>query len=98
MVITAIPANSTLAVRGAASNGWQPVTCGGRSGYVSTDFVSATSDSVSPNPNPNPGTSNPGSGQTGTAVVSAGGSGLYCRTAPGGSTITIVADGTTVGT
>ncbi|MBA3275252.1 MAG: C40 family peptidase [Chloroflexia bacterium] len=96
MVITAIPAGSTVAVRGAAANGWQPVTCAGRAGYVTSDFVSASTGSVTPTPTPsNPGS---GSGQTGTAVVSTGGGGLYCRTAPGGSTITIVANGTTVGT
>lgn len=99
MVITSVPANSTLAVRGAAVNGWQPVTCAGKSGYVSTDYVSSSSDSVTPNP----GTSTPGSGtgtgQTGTATVAnASGDGVYCRTAPGGSPITVVPEGTSVGT
>lgn len=99
MVITAVPANTTLAVRGAATNGWQPVTCAGRSGYVSSAYVSATTDPGTSTPAPSPTTPGAGSGQTGTATVAnTGGSRLYCRTAPGGSAITIVPEGTTVGT
>ena len=44
MVITSAAVGSTLAVRGAATNGWQPVTCGGKAGYVSASYVTATTD------------------------------------------------------
>ncbi|MGB3327707.1 MAG: C40 family peptidase, partial [Thermomicrobiales bacterium] len=38
--ITILPEGSTVALRGAASNGWQPVICGGQNGYVSSQFLS----------------------------------------------------------
>lgn len=40
-VITSVRAGSTLTTRGAASGGWQPVTCNGMAGFVSTMYVTA---------------------------------------------------------
>ncbi len=100
MVITAIPAGSTVATRGGASNGWTPVTCANKAGYVSSTYVSSTSGGGTTDPgtsNPDPA---PGSGATGSAVVDAGGDNLRCRTAASSSAsvITSVAHGTTVKT
>jgi cell wall-associated NlpC family hydrolase len=100
MVITSIPSGSTVATRGGASNGWTPVTCGGKAGYVSSTYVTSTTGGGTTDPgtsNPDPA---PGSGATGTAVVDAGGDNLRCRTAASSSAsvITSVAHGTTVKT
>jgi len=99
MVITAIPAGSTIAAQSAAAGGWQQVSCAGRSGYVSSMYVTATTDPGSGNETPDPDET-PGSGQTGTArVANTGGDGLRCRTsAPNGLVITVVSEGATVGT
>ncbi len=100
MVITAIPAGSTVATRGGASNGWTPVTCASKAGYVSSTYVTSTSGGGTTDPgtsNPDPA---PGSGATGSAVVDAGGDNLRCRTAASStaSVITSVAHGATVQT
>ncbi len=102
MVITSIPFGSTVATRGAASNGWVPVTCGGKAGYVSATYVTGTTDpgnggGGNQTPTPDPGN---GGGSTGTAVVDAGGDNLRCRTAASSSAavITSVPHGTTVTT
>ncbi len=39
-VVTVIPEGSAIEVTGAPVDGWQPINCGGTSGYVSLDFVS----------------------------------------------------------
>ena len=59
-VITAVREGTVLKTRGAASNGWQPVVCGGQNGWVSTEFVTSggqlgATPSPSPTPTPNPG-------------------------------------------
>lgn len=103
MVITSIPFGSTVATRGAVSNGWLPVTCGGKAGYVSAEYVTATTDpgngggNGNQTPTPDPGN---GGGSTGTAVVNAGGDNLRCRTAASSTAavITSVPHGTTVTT
>lgn len=101
MIITAIPFGSTVATRGATANGWVPVTCGGKSGYVSATYVTATTNpgGGTTDPGTNPGTGD-GGGTTGTAFVNAGGTGLRCRSAANTSApiITTVADGASVTT
>src|SRR5690606_8447714 len=37
-ILALLPANSTVQVRGTAVNGWVPVTCGGKDGWVSGDY------------------------------------------------------------
>lgn len=96
MLITSIPYGATLAVRGAATNGWTPVNCGGKNGYVSSQYVTSTSGSGTTTPTPTPGT---GTGTTGTATVAnTDGDGVRCRVSPGGTVITTVAEGTSVTT
>ncbi|HEV2068111.1 MAG TPA: SH3 domain-containing protein [Thermomicrobiales bacterium] len=95
-VITVIPEGGTVAVRGAASNGWQPVTCSSRAGFVSTQFITATSGGTAPGgstPTPSPA--------TGSATVSGtNGDGVRCRSAASTSAnvITVLAEGTRVST
>jgi uncharacterized protein YgiM (DUF1202 family) len=38
-VITVLTEGSTVKLNGAATNGWQPVICGGKNGYVSSAYV-----------------------------------------------------------
>jgi uncharacterized protein YgiM (DUF1202 family) len=78
-----------LAMRGSVENGWAPVTCDGRAGWVSTQYarVETGGGTTSPTPTPAPGT---GTGKYGT-VVNTDGQGLRCRTAPVSGAIILVA-------
>jgi len=91
-IITRLAAGSTVPVTGAVRNGWYPVTCGGRAGWVSADYLQVSGTTTS-NPTPTPTT--PPTGTIGT-VMNTGGASLNCRTQPGGSIITRLAAGTTV--
>ncbi|MGB3306975.1 MAG: SH3 domain-containing protein [Thermomicrobiales bacterium] len=62
-VITTLFDGTTVPVRGAASNGWQPVTCGGQNGYVSTEWITASGGSN--NGGGNNGGGNNGGGNNG---------------------------------
>ena len=97
-VIIVIADGSTLTTRGSATNGWVPVTCGGKSGWVSADYV--TSSGSGSSSGSNSGSSNSGSSTaTGTAKVSGtNGDGVRCRASAGtsGSIITVLAEGTSV--
>jgi uncharacterized protein YgiM (DUF1202 family) len=95
-VITVLPEGAKLTTRGSASNGWLPVSCGGRDGYVSTSYVTYSSGGGTSNPTPAP-TPNPGSGSQTVTVAGTGGGGLNCRTAPStGAVITILPEGARV--
>ncbi len=95
-VITVIPEGSAVTARGAASNGWQPVNCGGRTGFVSTQFITTSSGGSTPGgstPAPSP--------VAGSATVSGtNGAGVRCRSAAStsGNVITVLAEGTRVST
>jgi uncharacterized protein YgiM (DUF1202 family) len=95
-VITVLPEGAKLTTRGSASNGWLPVTCGGRDGFVSTSYVTYSNGGGTSNPTPAP-TPNPGSGSQTVTVAGTGGGGLNCRTAPStGAVITILPEGARV--
>ncbi len=89
-VITTVFDGTSLVTRGAASNGWTPVTCAGKNGFVSTTWIEPAAGSTS-----TPGTS---TATTGTARVNTGGDGLYCRSGAGTSygVITVLSHGSTV--
>jgi uncharacterized protein YgiM (DUF1202 family) len=90
-VITTLSPGAQVPVRGAAVNGWYPVTCAGQNGWVSAQYLSVSGGSTTPTP-----TSTPGGGTVGT-VVNTGGDNLRCRTAPvTGATIVLLAPGTQV--
>lgn len=86
-VITRLAAGATVPVTGAVQNGWYPVTCGGRAGWVSAAYLQVTGGPATPPPPPN--------GTIGT-VMNTGGASLNCRTTPGGAVITRLAAGTSV--
>lgn len=88
--ITLVPAGSRLATRGSTSNGWVPVTCGGRSGWVSAAYFNVGGTG---------GSTPPPSGGRLITVTGTGGSGLRCRTAPvSGGIITVLGEGARVQT
>lgn len=92
-VITVLREGARVETRGATSNGWVPVRCGGQNGWASATYLSATSSAPS-NPAPTPAPTTP-STRSGYAMVSGtGGGGLNCRTAQvSGSVITTIPEG-----
>jgi uncharacterized protein YraI len=87
-VITVVPEGTRVQVRGASNNGWTPVRCGGRDGWMAASYLRTESGSTTP-----PST---GTGTTAT-VINTGGLGLRCRTTPeSGAIITLMAEGSTV--
>ncbi len=94
-VLTSVPQGSVLTSRGASSNGWAPVVCNGMNGFVSIAYVEVSGGGTGT------GTTSPGTGGstsgTGT-IANTGGAGLRCRTAPNGSIIMVLAEGTRVTT
>jgi cell wall-associated NlpC family hydrolase len=101
-VITILPEGSTVDLNGGIQGEWQPVYCGGTTGYVFASFLAATPDNAS--------TGDEGSsdvivaelavgGPTATATVSGtNGDGVRCRNAANytSATITVLAEGTAV--
>ncbi|CAN0489585.1 unnamed protein product, partial [Phaeothamnion confervicola] len=89
-VIAVLREGETVAYRGAASNGWQPVTCAGKAGFVSATYLAGIP--VTPTATPRPtGTATPTRTVQGT-----GGVGVNCRRTPStsGIIITTVPEGT----
>src|SRR5690606_17074185 len=76
-------------------NGWTAVVCGGKNGFVSSEYVTGGGSTPAPDPKPsNPTPTDPGSGVTGTATVTGtNGDGLNCRSGAGSSysVITVLA-------
>ncbi|MEJ7839843.1 MAG: SH3 domain-containing protein, partial [Thermomicrobiales bacterium] len=96
-IITVLSEGSSVSTRGASSNGWTPVTCGGMSGFVSSEYLSSGGGTTTPTPTPNPGSGT----ATGSAKVSGtGGDGVRCRTSgsTSSSVITVLAEGASVST
>jgi cell wall-associated NlpC family hydrolase len=95
--ITLMAPGTRVSVRGATENGWVPIVCAGQNGYASAQFLTAeggTTDPGTTDPGTtDPGTTDPGTGGTVT-VTGTGGVNLNCRTAPNGSIIGSVAEGT----
>lgn len=53
-IITALPEGASVTLNGTASNGWQPVICAGRAGYVSAQYLSITTPPSTPVPTATP--------------------------------------------
>lgn len=100
-VISVLAEGSSVATTGAASNGWQPVSCGGQNGFVSSQYVTG-GGAPAPAPTPTtPPSDGGGSTATGSATVSGtNGDGVRCRSgaSTGSSTITVLPEGASVAT
>ncbi len=49
-VITVLSPGQSVSVRGNASNGWLPITCGGKAGWASSQYLTVGGGSASPAP------------------------------------------------
>jgi cell wall-associated NlpC family hydrolase len=95
-IITVLAEGTSVSTTGASSGGWTPVTCGGQSGFVYSQYLTA-GGGTGATPTPAPG----GGGTAGSAkVTGTNGDGVRCRTSgsTSASIITVLAEGTTVST
>lgn len=97
-VIAVVADGATVPTRSGSMNGWQAVTCGGKSGFILADLTSPTQGGGSTTPTPTTTPGNGGGPISGTATVTGtGGEGVRCRiSAPSGNPITVLPEGTTV--
>src|SRR5690606_16021155 len=101
-VITVLDHGSAVSLRGAASNGWQPVVCGGRNGFVSSQYLSSggTSGGGTSGGGTNGGGTSGGSASTGSTmyVSGTGGGGVRLRSSGSmsGSILAVVPEGAAV--
>ncbi len=95
-VILVVGEGTTVTIRGAASNGWTPVTCGGQNGFISSQFLTGSASGSTKTPTPASG----GGTSTGFVSVSGSGGGVNCRSGAGlnFAVVAVVADGATVAT
>lgn len=102
-IVAKLPAGSSVVVRGASVNGWVPVTCANKEGWVSSQYLRvSTVPTTTPTPTATAtatATTTPGSPGVAT-VVNTGTDNLRCRTAPntGSSVITMLPAGSKVAT
>lgn len=87
-VIAVISEGSALTIRGQASNGWTPVTCDGKNGYVYSQYIAVSPVAGSD--------STPGAGSS--TVTGTGGDGVRCRSAAStsASVIMVVSEGSRI--
>ncbi len=85
-VITVLSHGSTVSLRGSASNGWQPVSCGGQAGFVSSQYLNygSTSGGSTSGGDTSGGSTSGGGTASGTALVvsGTGGGGVGFAPAP----------------
>ncbi len=96
--ITVLPEGSAVTMRGAAQGEWQPVTCGGQSGFAHVSFISGSA--TAPTNGGTTPSANTGTGATTGSVTITGtnGGGLNCRATASytGSVIAVISEGTKV--
>ena len=100
-VITVLAEGTVITLTGSLVGAWQPINCGGRGGFVHSDFVSYGGDSG--NAGTDSGTTTTGTTASGAVsgyatVTGTNGGGLRCRSAAdyGASVITVLGEGTQV--
>ncbi len=96
--IVVLSEGSAVTMRGAAQGEWQPVSCGGQSGFAHVSFISSSSTSAPTSPSSDGGTSGAGAA-TGSATISGtNGNGLNCRSTASytGSVIAVLSEGSSV--
>lgn len=91
-IITTLASGTVVPVRGDVFNGWVPVTCGGRNGWMSATWLAVSLPAPTPTVTPTPPTTTPTPTTTpagAEAIVSnTGGLNLNCRSAAStGSTV-----------
>jgi cell wall-associated NlpC family hydrolase len=102
LVITVLSHGSTVSLRGASSNGWQPVVCAGRNGFASAQYISyggTSGGGTSGGGTSGGGTSDGGATSGSTMYVSGtGGGGVRLRSSASlsGSILGVVPEGASV--
>lgn len=96
-IVTVLPEGARVPVRGLASDGWVPVTCGGLAGWVFAAYFRLDPVSTTPTPTPPPPTPPPATATYGI-VSNTNGANLRCRDQPStsGAIITLLAAGARV--
>jgi cell wall-associated NlpC family hydrolase len=94
-VLMVLPLGASIALTGAASNGWQPVTCGDQAGFVASRFLQASGGEATGEESVDAAAAL--TGATGI-VQNTDGDGVRCRSAASlsASVITVLSEGTTV--
>lgn len=99
-IITSLPEGTRLLLRGPASNGWYPVVCGNRNGWVSGTYLQLESGSPAPTPPTVTPTTTPVTSVPMTVgyIANSGGARVNCRLQPStaGAIITSLPEGTRV--
>ncbi|MDQ3540025.1 MAG: discoidin domain-containing protein [Chloroflexota bacterium] len=83
-IITSLPEEATVQVTGSVQNGWYPVICASRNGWIISDYLTVsggTSPTPTPSPTPQPTVTNP----PGTMNPSFGGAPLKATSSSGSS-------------
>jgi N-acetylmuramoyl-L-alanine amidase len=98
-VIAVVPEGTRVELIGNQTNGWQPVNCNGRAGFVSAQYVSASAPSQAPSDD----TSDSGEATTGGTdeitgsgtIYNTNGDGIRCRAGAGydKNVITVLTEG-----
>ena len=93
-IITALPEGTRVQLRGSGSNGWYPVVCGNRNGWVSDAYLQL--ESVTPVPAPPTATPTTPVPSTVGYIANSGGDRVNCRVQPStaGAIITSLPEGT----
>jgi len=94
-IITSVPEGTRLLLRGTVSNGWYPVVCGNRNGWVIGTYLELESGPSTPTP-PTPTPSTTPVPQTVGYIANSGGDRVNCRLQPStaGTIITSLPEGT----
>ena len=94
-VLVVLPLGSSIALTGAASNGWQPVICADQAGFVASRFLQSSGEEAIDDDVAEPAAALTGSSGV---VQNTDGEGVRCRSAASltASIITVLAEGTTV--
>ena len=96
--ILVLSEGSAVTMRGAAQGEWQPVSCGGQSGFAHVSFIRNSSTSAPSSPSTG-GATSAGGASTGSATITGtNGNGLNCRATASytGSVIAIFSEGSSV--
>lgn len=95
--IVVLSEGSAVTMRGAAQGEWQPVTCGGQSGFAHVSFVSSASTSAPTTPTTG-GATGAGASTGSARITGTNGNGLNCRATASytGSVIAVLSEGSSV--
>jgi uncharacterized protein YgiM (DUF1202 family) len=94
-VITVLGEGTKLKLRGSAANGWQPVVCAGKNGFVSAEYIEIDDSGSVPDPDPAPEPTSDFDPGNSVVVANTNGEGLRLRSRADSSSsiITVLPEG-----